>query len=107
MLDEPTPGANPAETLELAGRIKSLNRQGLTMLLIEQKLDVGATPADKVVVLDHGEKIAEGPPDAVRRDEEVISAYLGRRRSCRAGDASAGGESTKIVFRHKTTYRER
>jgi len=78
MLDEPTPGANPAETLELAGRIKSLNRQGLTMLLIEQKLDVGATPADKVVVLDHGEKIAEGPPDVVRRDEEVISAYLGR-----------------------------
>ncbi len=78
LLDEPTAGMNPAETLELAEQIKSLNRLGLTIMLIEHKLDVVVNLADKVVVLDHGEKIAEGPPDAVRRNEEVIRAYLGR-----------------------------
>jgi ABC-type branched-subunit amino acid transport system ATPase component len=46
--------------------------------LIEHKLDVVAMLADRVIVLDHGEKIAEGPAEAVRRDEEVIRAYLGR-----------------------------
>jgi branched-chain amino acid transport system permease protein len=78
MLDEPTAGMNPAETLELAHQIKRLNRQRLTILLIEHKLDVVAMVADNVVVLDHGEKIAEGPPDAMRRDKAVIRAYLGR-----------------------------
>jgi branched-chain amino acid transport system permease protein len=78
LLDEPTAGMNPAETLELAEQIKSLDRLGLTIMLIEHKLDVVVNLANKVVVLDHGEKIAEGPPDAVRRDEEVIRAYLGR-----------------------------
>src|SRR5277367_448092 len=78
LLDEPTAGMNPAETLELADQIQSLNRNGLTILLIEHKLDVVAMLADQVIVLDHGEKIAEGPPEAVRRDEEVIRAYLGR-----------------------------
>jgi branched-chain amino acid transport system permease protein len=78
LLDEPTAGMNPAETLELAGQIKSLSQLGLTIVLIEHKLDVVVNLAEKVVVLDHGEKIAEGTPDAVRRDEEVIRAYLGR-----------------------------
>ncbi len=78
LLDEPTAGMNPAETLELADQFKSLNRLGLTIVLIEHKLDVVVNLADKVIVLDHGEKIAEGSPAEIRRDEEVIRAYLGR-----------------------------
>jgi branched-chain amino acid transport system permease protein len=78
LLDEPTAGMNPAETLELAEQIKSLNQRGLSIVLIEHKLDVVVNLAERVVVLDHGEKIAEGTPDVVRRDEEVIRAYLGR-----------------------------
>ncbi len=78
LLDEPTAGMNPAETLELAEQIKSLHALGLTILLIEHKLDVVTQLADTVVVLDHGDKIAEGRPEAVRRNEEVLRAYLGR-----------------------------
>jgi branched-chain amino acid transport system permease protein len=81
LLDEPTAGMNPAETLELAGQIKSLHQLGLAIVLIEHKLDVVVSLADNVIVLDHGEKIAEGTPDVVRRDEEVIRAYLGRSAS--------------------------
>jgi len=85
LLDEPTAGMNPAESLELAEQIKSLHRLGLTILLIEHKLDVVVNLADHVVVLDHGEKLAEGRPEEVRRNEDVMTAYLGRN----AGAASA------------------
>lgn len=86
LLDEPTAGMNPAETLELAEQIKSLNELGLTVLLIEHKLDVVTTLADTVYVLDHGDVIAKGTPSEVRRDEEVLRAYLGRN----AQSAAAG-----------------
>ena len=85
-LDEPTAGMNPAETIELAQQIKSLNTLGLSVLLIEHKLDVVTSLADNVIVLDHGEKIAEGKPAEVRRNEEVLRAYLGR--NSQAGSAA-------------------
>jgi branched-chain amino acid transport system permease protein len=81
LLDEPTAGMNPAETLELAEQIGSLHRLGLTILIIEHKLDVVTQLADRVVVLDGGTKLAEGRPDEVRRNEAVLTAYLGRGAS--------------------------
>ena len=81
MLDEPTAGMNPAETMELAEQLKQLHTLGLTILVIEHKLDVVTRLADSVVVLDHGEKLTEGLPDEVRRNEAVLDAYLGRAHS--------------------------
>jgi branched-chain amino acid transport system permease protein len=79
LLDEPTAGMNPTETLELTDQIRSLRDAGVTVLLIEHKLGVVNEIADHVVVLDHGEKIAEGRPEEVHRNEEVLRAYLGRK----------------------------
>ncbi len=93
LLDEPTAGMNPAETLELAEQIKSLHQTGLTILIIEHKLDVVTKLADTVIVLDHGEKIAEGRPEEVRRNEQVLTAYLGRA-------ARAEAERTPVVAGH-------
>ena len=78
LLDEPTAGMNPAETLELTDQIRSLRELGLAILLIEHKLNVVNDIADKVIVFDYGEKIAEGRPQDVHRNEDVIRAYLGR-----------------------------
>jgi branched-chain amino acid transport system permease protein len=79
LLDEPTAGMNPTETLELTDQIRSLRDAGITILLIEHKLTVVNEIADHVIVLDHGEKIAEGRPEEVHRNEEVLRAYLGRK----------------------------
>jgi branched-chain amino acid transport system permease protein len=80
LLDEPAAGMNPAETLELMDLIRGLRGLGITIILIEHKLDVVMDVSDRVVVLDHGVKIAEGAPTEVRNDERVIEAYMGRRK---------------------------
>jgi ABC-type branched-subunit amino acid transport system ATPase component/ABC-type branched-subunit amino acid transport system permease subunit len=79
LLDEPTAGMNPAETLELADQIRSMRDMGMTVFLIEHKLNVVNDLADKIIVLDHGEKIAEGTAEQVHSNPEVLEAYLGRK----------------------------
>ena len=79
LLDEPTAGMNPVETLELSDQIRSLRTMGLTIFLIEHKLNVVNDIADKIIVLDHGEKIAEGTAEQVHSNPQVLEAYLGRK----------------------------
>ena len=76
-LDEPAAGLNPRESDELAALLLNLRQGGPSLLLIEHDMRVVMRIADHVVVLDHGRKIAEGTPAAIRANQAVIAAYLG------------------------------
>jgi len=78
LLDEPAAAVNPTMINQMKEQIRGLHRQGKAVLLVEHNMDVVMDISQRIIVLDHGQKIAEGPPEAIRRDLKVIEAYFGR-----------------------------
>ncbi|WP_019142801.1 ABC transporter ATP-binding protein [Noviherbaspirillum massiliense] len=81
LLDEPAGGVNPEETVGLSKLIRKMVDTGLTVCLIEHKMNMIMNLADKIMVLNYGEKIAEGTPDEIRANPDVIDAYLGKEHA--------------------------
>jgi branched-chain amino acid transport system ATP-binding protein len=93
LLDEPAAGLNPQEKVELMQLISELRAGGLTIFLIEHDMRVVMEISDRIVVLDHGERIAEGAPAEVRNNSRVIEAYLGTGAAASGTAAPDPGEN--------------
>ncbi len=78
LLDEPAQGLNPTEAMNLVTLIRRINASGVTVILVEHHMDVIMSTCSRITVLNHGQKLAEGTPAEIRRNEQVVEAYLGR-----------------------------
>jgi branched-chain amino acid transport system ATP-binding protein len=79
LLDEVTTGLNPKESNTAISLIQKIRESGITILMVEHVMRIIMNVSDRVVVLHHGEKIAEGTPEEIAKDESVISSYLGEK----------------------------
>lgn len=77
LLDEPSSGLTPKETMSLMKIIKSLQHQGVSILLVAHDIKMVLNLCDRIVVLNYGKKIAEGDPNEIKNDPEVVNAYIG------------------------------
>jgi branched-chain amino acid transport system ATP-binding protein len=85
LLDEPAAGLNSVETMILAERLRTLQAQGRTLLLVDHHMQLVMGLATRIIVLDQGRVLAEGSPASIQEDERVIEAYLGRGALKRKG----------------------
>ncbi|MEE0905099.1 ATP-binding cassette domain-containing protein [Bifidobacterium merycicum] len=90
LLDEPTAGMNQSETAEVLQQLQHLKAQGHTILLVEHKIELVTALSDHVIAMDGGKIIAYGEPDEVRKNPQVVEAYLGKRREIRKTTVAAG-----------------
>ncbi|MBM3408709.1 MAG: ABC transporter ATP-binding protein [Betaproteobacteria bacterium] len=90
LLDEVNAGLNPSEINQALDLIQAIASRGVTILIIEHLMKVVTTLCSRVVVLHHGELIAEGPPTEVMRNPKVVQAYLGKRYAAQAEGATHG-----------------
>jgi ABC-type branched-subunit amino acid transport system ATPase component/ABC-type branched-subunit amino acid transport system permease subunit len=95
LLDEPAGGVNPALVERLGELIRSLNREGVTFLVVEHNIPFVLDLCDRVAVLSRGKILAEGPPELVRSAPAVLDAYLGRDQHGEETPETAGGEEHK------------
>jgi branched-chain amino acid transport system ATP-binding protein len=83
LLDEVTTGLNPKESNDAISLIQKIRESGITILMVEHVMRIIMNVSDRIVVLHHGEKIAEGTPEEIAKDETVITSYLGEKKTHR------------------------